>query len=441
MSAKPENSAGMKKTTGKVVNVSELKKGDFSSTTMALAEQIAVLKAKLSHSQDRAEKAEEQMHRQGQVLATVSHELRTPLGAIINLAEILTVTELDECQNDYATSLKNSATGLLHVLNDLLDHSRLESGKCELAADTFNIRKLIDEVVDIQAVQCREKGLALRLDVASSMPEELYGDAPRIRQVLLNLLNNAVKFTASGTIDLSVGISGAGKPHRVVEFSVKDTGIGLSEALRDRIFAPYVQADENISTRFGGTGLGLSICRQLVLMMDGDIGYNSKVGHGAEFWFTVTCKPAAPDRDAKPVEEQDLADVLALEHQRCGKILVVEDNRTNRLLISTYLEKFGHTFEIVTSGAQALEIIEKRKFDIILMDVKMPDMDGIETTRRIRQSKGDSRSIPIIALTANAMYGDRKKYLDAGMDAYVSKPIQAAKLFHAIDKTLENALN
>jgi len=225
---------------------------------------------------------------------------------------------------------------------------------------------------------------------------------------------------------------------QLLEITVKDTGIGLSEELKDQIFTPYRQADAQTSSQYGGTGLGLSICRQLVEMMDGDIGYSSKMGQGSSFRFNVKCKPYQVDADCEVGQEQGLSDVLALEKERHGHILIVEDNKTNQMLISTYLEKFGHTFEISGSGEEALDILKTRKFDVILMDVIMTGMDGMETTRHIRKSKGYVGTLPVIALTANAMAGDRQKYLDAGMDAYISKPINAAELFHAIDKALIN---
>jgi len=386
----------------------------------------------------RAAEAEKKLEMQAELLATVSHELRTPMGAILNLADILVESELDERPRMYAQTLRNSASGLLRILNDILDHGKLEAGKFELVHSNFSPRELLDNVVETQIIPCRNKGLALRTKIANDLPEQLYGDALRIRQVLLNLVSNAVKFTPSGAVDISVCVAETGKNHRLLEFSVTDTGPGLGEHMKDSLFAPYAQADGLVATRFGGTGLGLSICRQLVLLMGGEIGYNSKPGNGAEFWFNVVCKPGQADGDVTHGAEQGLGCVLALDNQRFGNILIVEDNKTNQLLISTYLEKFGHSFNIVNSGKEALEIITQQNFDAILMDVKMPTMDGVETTRLIRQSKDHTRSIPIIALTANAMSGDKKKYLKAGMDAYVSKPVRPAELFCAIDKILAN---
>ncbi len=404
-----------------------------------MIEQIAALKQTLIQQEARTAQAEKKLEMQGQLMATVSHELRTQMGAIINLVEILAETELDADQRHYADTLKDATTGLLRVLNDVLDQAKLESGKFELVCRNFSPKQVIDAVVQSHIIPCQNKGLMLRLEVDNDLPDLLYGDALRIRQVLSNLVNNAVKFTQSGAIDITLSASASDTDHQLLEFTVKDTGIGLSEQLKDQLFTPYRQADAEISERFGGTGLGLSICRQLVSMMDGEIGYTSEEGKGARFWFKVKCKDYQPGAGAEPVRTQDLRDVLALNQGRSGHILIVEDNKTNQMLISTYLEKFGHTFDIVNSGEKALEVLQGQQFDAILMDVIMPGMNGMKTTRLIRQGTGIARTIPIIALTANAMNGDAKKYLDAGMDAYVSKPISAAELFHTIDKVLENA--
>ncbi len=406
------------------------------SAGAAMREQIAALRQKLKQRETHVSAVEKKLHMHDQLMATVAHELRTQMGAVMNLVEILTETDLDPNQHTYAKSLKGSTTGLLRVLNDVLDHGKFESGKFELVCQNFSPRDLVDTVIETLIVPCQTKGLALRLEVDNDLPDHLYGDPLRIRQILLNLANNAVKFTERGSIDVSLSVSGLTEENQLLEIAVKDTGIGLSEDLKGQLFTPYWQADAQISSQYGGTGLGLSICRQLVKMMDGDIGYSSKMGHGSSFWFNVKCKPYQVEAECEDEEKQGLSDVLALEKQRHGHILIVEDNKTNQMLISTYLEKFGHTFEIAGGGEEALEILKTGKFDVILMDVIMTGMDGMDTTRHIRKARGYTTTIPIIALTANARTEDQQKYLNAGMDAYVSKPINAAKLFHAIDKAL-----
>jgi len=426
--------------TGKPASMTNPSEPDLSrhSANTAMSDQIAALRQKLKQQKAHVSEAEKKLSMQDQLMATVAHELRTQMGAIMNLVEILAETDLDPNQYTYAKSLKGSTTGLLRVLNDVLDHGKFESGKFELVCQNFSPRDLVDTVIETLIVPCQTKGLALRLEVGNDLPDQLYGDPLRIRQILSNLANNAVKFTERGSIDVNLSVTSLTGENQLLEIAVKDTGIGLGEELKGQLFTPYKQADAQTSSQYGGTGLGLSICRQLVEMMDGDIGYSSKMGHGSNFWFNVKCKPYQVDADYKAAEEQGLSDVLALEKQRHGHILIVEDNKTNQMLISTYLEKFGHTFEIAGGGEDALEILKTRKFDVILMDVIMTGMDGMDTTRHIRKAKGYARTIPIIALTANAMAGDRQKYLDAGMDAYISKPINAAELFHAIDKALIN---
>jgi len=443
MSAKHEyktgDTAGMKKPLQSGAGTPQPHSNDEPSTTMDLVEQIAALKQKISAQEILVSQAGKKAERQGQLLATVSHELRTEMGAIINLVEILSETNLDHTQHRFAKTLEGSATGLLRVLNDVLDHSKYESGQFELVCRNFSPRELINTVIDTQIIPCQNKGLTLSLEISNDLPDQLYGDALRIRQVLSNLVTNAVKFTSSGSIDLSISTSGLENNHQLLEFRVKDTGIGVRETQKDRLFTPYVQADAEVSTRHGGTGLGLSICRQLVSMMDGEIDFSSEKNKGSEFWFNVKCKPYQKDAGDEPDSAQDLHHVLALKKEHTGHILIVEDNKTNQMLISTYLEKFGHTFEIVNSGEQALEAVKNGKFDAILMDVLMPGIDGMETTRRLRKSQGYARSIPVIALTANAMSGDKEKYLAAGMDDYLTKPINAAKLFHTLEKSLASS--
>jgi len=334
-----------------------------SSTKTALAEQIAGLKQRIENQKTLTKEAEKRTEMQGQLLATVSHELRTQMGAIMNLVEILGQTDLDRGQRHYAETLENSATGMLRVLNDVLDHARFESGEFELVCRNFSPRKLVDMVISTQIAPCQNKGLALRLEVANGLTDQLYGDPLRIRQVLSNLVSNAVKFTSTGAIDICISVSRADEGHEFLEFTVKDTGIGLSEQLKDQLFTPYRQADANVSAQFGGTGLGLSICRQLVLLMDGDISYTGEVGRGTEFRFRVKCKTCQADAGGEPENCQNLQDVPALDKERTGHILIVEDNKTNQMLISIYLEKFGHTFEIANSGEEALERVLRKKLD------------------------------------------------------------------------------
>ncbi len=272
-----------------------------SSPKTAMEEQIAVLKQRLSQQETHTTKAKEKLEMQGQLMATVSHELRTQMGAIMNLVEILAETDLDPHQHNYAKTLKGSTSGLLRVLNDVLDHAKFDSGKFELVCSNFSPRRLVDTAIETQIIPCRNKGLTLRLEVDNDLPDRLYGDPLRIRQVLSNLIDNAVKFTSSGAIDVSISVTGSDENCQLLEFAVRDSGIGLSEELKDQLFTPYRQADATTSAQFGGTGLGLSICRQLVLMMGGDIGYSSEVGNGARFWFNIKCKPYQADaRRTKP---------------------------------------------------------------------------------------------------------------------------------------------
>ncbi len=426
----------MKKQTDQIPAAPKQETSSDPSTRAALAEQIAVLEQTVRDHEAALRQAETKIGIKGQQLATVSHEIRTPMGAIMNLAELLADTDLDDLQRHYAETLKSSAIGLLNVLNAALDHAKLETGNLELNRNNFNPRKVLDAALETQIMRCVQKGLELRLEVAKDLPEQLYGDPVRIRQVLTNLVDNAVKFTDEGRVDLLLTAKEQNKGHWVLHFEVKDTGIGLSEQAMDQVFAPYIQADEQISTHFGGTGLGLSISQQLVRVMGGDLGVESELGLGSKFWFNVKCEARRDKEDTVDHSENDYRELMARNLPRTGSVLIVEDNRINQMLISTFLDKFGHTSEIADSGAKALKAVQQRDFDVILMDIKMPGMDGMETTRQIRRGKGNARTVPIIALTANALNGDKENYLDAGMDAYLTKPIIAAELYRVIDRFL-----
>jgi CheY-like chemotaxis protein len=331
-------------------------------------------------------------------------------------------------QREYNEAVRSSAESLLVVINDILDFSRIEAGKLNLESTDFSIRQCVQDAVHSVEPLAAGKGLEILTEIADDVPDWVRGDSHRLRQVLLNLTGNAVKFTETGRISIRVSLSADSKPADdasvTIRFAVTDTGMGIPEDQQVQIFQPFRQADGSITRRFGGSGLGLSISNRLVEMMNGGMWLQSREGVGSTFSFVIAVPlggpPAAPRADAPP-PSQPLQESLS--------ILVAEDNSINQRLIRHLLEARGHRVTIAEDGAAALEAWRAGRFDLILMDVQMPQMDGIEATRHIRSRERSSGShVPIIALTANAMKGDRDKCLDAGMDGYLSKPIRTEDL-------------
>jgi CheY-like chemotaxis protein len=383
--------------------------------------QIQRLATALEAERAAREQAEAADKAKSELLAVVSHELRTPMGAVISMSELLLGGALDGTQRRYAETLNQSARSLLTVLNDLLDFSKLEAGRVELDLAPFDLHALIESTGRELRARAKDKGLNSGVHVGMSCPRGVKGDAARLRQVLANLIDNAIKFTAHGAVHLHVN-AGETDGKLLLRFDVTDTGIGLSEEQKDRLFQPYVQADRAVTSRYGGTGLGLSIARRLIELMKGEIGCESLPGQGSLFWFTIpTTRAAAP-----AASETRVAGGLS------GHVLVVEDNAVNRMLIGAYLEEFGLTHDMVANGAEALARLEAHDYDLVLMDIMMPGLDGVEATRRIRKLEGPRAEVPIVALTAHAMKGDREDYLAAGMDGYVSKPIRGRELYAAL---------
>ncbi|MGI9381685.1 MAG: ATP-binding protein [Methyloligellaceae bacterium] len=399
-----------------------------------LAARVQALEQALAAETQAREAAEAAGSAKSELLATVSHEVRTPLGAIISMAELLLATQLDASQRHYAETLQQSGRGLLAVLNDTLDHSKLEAGRFELEPVPFALAELMQSVAATVAARAEEKGLDNTLTIAPDCPGHVVGDPVRIRQVLDNLTDNALKFTETGCIGVAVDCDLEGADI-VLRFEVRDTGIGLSDAQVERLFRPYAQADSSVAVKYGGTGLGLAIARQLAELMGGSLGCESTEGGGSVFWFTVRVAAAkAVDRFVEEGGARD-TDFGPLR----GHVLVVEDNDINQMLIAAYLEKFGVTFTAVKTGRDALRELRETTVDLVLMDIMMPELDGLQTTRFIRAMDGGAAKVPIIALTANAMKGDRESYLAAGMDDYVSKPVNAKDLFTAIAAFLRAA--
>lgn len=352
-------------------------------------------------------------------LAMMSHELRTPMNGILGLAYALRGAKLDARQAEYLEMIEQSGHGLMTILNDILDLSKVEAGKLELEIAPFDIRKLAGQIRLVWSETARLKGVDLVLDIDPATPAWLSGDAARVRQVLMNLVSNALKFTESGCVTVSIAPLGEG-----VALSVSDTGVGMSEEQQARLFTPFAQGDRTIARRFGGTGLGLAICRQLVDMMGGEIGVESAAGQGSTFTARLALPQSAAANDAA-----DAGETLDLTGAR---VLVVDDNAINQTVARAILEAAGAVVATADDGHTALARLRIEDFDIVLMDVHMPGMDGSEAVRRIRAGEGGRADLPVVALTADAMAGDAERLLAKGFDAAHPKPIHPAGLLMTV---------
>ena len=360
-------------------------------------------------------------------LANITHEIRTPMIGILGMTELTLGTELSAKQREYLEMARHSAKSLLTVLNDIVDYARIEAGGFELARTPFDLRATVEESVSVFRPLATKKGLDLQCWFATDVPRILVGDASRLRQILINLLGNAVKFTDTGSVVLKVaGVEGEQTPGRIgLRFTVRDTGIGIPRDKVQAIFDSFTQADVSSTRRYQGVGLGLAIVRHLVGLMEGRYDVTSEEGRGSVFTFEVAfglpdAHQAAPP--AEPVAEPGAA--------RCLSVLLAEDNPINQIYVQELLEMDGHSVVVAHTGRRALEALRKKRFDVILMDIQMPEMDGIEATRAIRadQSGDFDPQIPIVALTAHALKGDRETFLRAGMNEYLSKPVSPADL-------------
>lgn len=364
--------------------------------------------------------AEEATRAKSEFLAIMSHEIRTPMNGILGMLAVLDDTSLTDEQRKLVSVARASADSLLVLLNDILDMSKIEAGKMEFELSTFELLPLVRSVIHLYAPQARTKGLVLDSVVEEEAPSVVIGDAGRIRQVLLNLVSNALKFTTQGMVIIRLGA--AKTSGMTVRFEVADTGVGIAEDKHAAVFVSFNQIDRSYARRFGGTGLGLAICRSLIEAMGGQIGFDSIAGSGSTFWFEL------PLEISQVPVRKEVRDEKAPQPAKVLRLLVAEDNTTNQMVARMLLEGLGHKVDVVNDGLEAVEAVRRRTYDLILMDISMPVMDGIEASHRIREMGEPYVSVPIVALTANAMSADQEACLSAGINRVVTKPIVKAKL-------------
>ena len=369
-----------------------------------------------------------------QFLANISHELRTPVNGMMGMADLLQMTGMDDEQTSLTNHIVESSKHLLSVLNDVLDFAAMESGNIRSQSGKFQLGKTVESSGKLVEVLAMAKNIEMSVVVGRNLPEVVIGDAGRIRQILLNLAGNAIKFTNQGSVKIKVSLESQKAQKCQVRFSVMDTGIGIPYEKQKSVFDQFVQVDGSLTRKFGGTGLGLAISKELVELMHGTIGLQSREGEGTEVWFVLPLESVEKPEVEKLRKIPEESNSLITQNQR--KILLVEDNHINQLFTKKVLERLGFLVDVADNGEEALSLVQQQPYGIVLMDCQMPILDGYEATRKIRGLGQEYDHLPIIALTAHALEGDREKCLEAGMDDYLTKPFVGAQLVQLIKKWL-----
>ena len=397
----------------------------------------AELKTKTEDLDDALTAARSSESLKSRLIATMSHEIRTPINGMLGIMDKMLQTDLDMQQKEFVEIALSSTESLLSILNDTLDFSKLEAGKMSLEKIKFTPQKTIDQVLKLFDETASAKGITLNSSIDRGVPEQLYGDPVRLKQILINLINNAIKFTDDGEIMAKISVKNEGNNHIKLLFKIIDSGIGMTLEQQENIFDEYSQAEKSTSRTHGGTGLGLSICQKLANIMGGEIGVTSKFQKGSTFWFTADFSRNG-DNDSSEATSNPPTDSLINYRSRSPIALIAEDSEVNQMIISSYLQKHGITSHIANNGENAITQFTNHQYDLVFMDCQMPVLDGYQATRIIRGNENNSNKnrTPIIAMTGNALSGDREKCLDSGMDDYLTKPIKKEILAELLEKWL-----
>lgn len=407
---------------------------DMENLNQSLTTEIAHVKTMEEQLVKAKEHAERMSRTKGDFLANMSHEIRTPMNGVIGTLQLLEDTPLTAEQLEYVSVAYKSADALLSILNDVLDLSKIEAGKLKFEAIPYDLREVVKDVVVLYALKAEQTGIYLNSEIDEGVPARVIGDPTRMRQVLVNLISNAIKFTHEGGVNVRIKLKLKDEKEVLLRIEVEDTGIGIPLRKHQKLFLAFSQADGSTTRKYGGSGLGLAIVRQLVELMHGNLGVESELGEGSKFWFVIPMNIASEEQ----LNATD-APVVNQKFELTGRVLLVEDNPINQMVAKKMLEKIGVKSELANDGVEALERLSREKFDAVLMDCQMPNMDGFATTKVWREQEllADNGRLPIIAMTANVMEGDRERCLASGMDDYLGKPVRQAELGSILQRWLQ----